>query len=70
MGIGKARDILGSFFHFVNQLSINQTLVPLGKENGWLDRIFLEFETGNLFCSEIPLKDLRIKGFGNDSDRD
>jgi hypothetical protein len=49
---------------------IEQTRVPLGKENGWLDRICLEFKTGNLLCSKIPLKDLRRKGFWNDSDRD
>ena len=66
--MGKVHDILGSCFHLVNQLSINQTLVPLGKENGWLDRICLKFETGNLLSSKIFLKDLSRKGFWNDSD--
>ena len=59
MGVGK-----------VHELLIDQTLVTLGKENGWLDRICLRFETGNLLCSKISLKDLRCKGFWNDSDQD
>ncbi len=55
MGVCKVLNVFGSCFHIVNQLSIDQTLVPLGKENGWLDRICLKFETGNLLSSKISL---------------
>ncbi len=68
MGISKVHDILGCSFHLVNQLAVNQTFVPLGKENRWLDRICLEFEAGDLFCSKISLNDLRRKDLGDDSD--
>ena len=33
MGVGEVHDVLGCRLHLVIQLTINQTLVPLGKEN-------------------------------------
>ncbi len=55
MGVGEVHDVFGSCLHLIDQLLIDQTLVPLGKENGRLDIISLEFETGNLLISEISL---------------
>ena len=72
VGISKIHYILGCSFHLVNQLAVNQTCVPLGKENKWLNRIFLEFKAGDLFCScsKMLLKDLRSKDLGDNSDQD
>ena len=69
VGVGKIHNIIGCSFHLINQLVVDKTFILLRKENGWLNRICLKFKAGNLLCSKIPLKDLRSKGLGNDSDQ-
>ncbi len=70
VGVSNIHNIQGCSFHFINQLAIDNSFIPLRKENGWLNRICLEFEDGDLLsCSNIPLKDLRSKGLRDHSDR-
>jgi hypothetical protein len=70
VGVSKIHNILGCSFHFINQLAVDKTFIPLRKEHGWLNRICLEFEAEDFLCSKIPLKDLRSKGLRDDSDQD
>ena len=58
-----------AFIVLINSWSIRH-LFLWGRKNGWLNRICLKFEAGDLFCSKISLNDLRHKGLGDDSDRD